>query len=73
MRVPPGRYYCHPSEAEAHFSTWVDTVHGWLLGLGLKEGEMRCEAHVPEDLAHYALQTTDIEFNFPFGLSLIHI
>lgn len=25
------------------------------------------QVHAPEDLAHYALQTTDIEFDYPFG------
>jgi len=61
------QYYCHPDDAKSHYHQWVETIHEWLLGIGLKPEELRAEEHAPEELAHYALQTTDIEFKFPFG------
>jgi glycyl-tRNA synthetase len=38
-----------------------------LLGLGIKEENIRLRDHSPEELSHYSNATTDIEFLFPFG------
>ena len=61
------QYYCNPTEAAHHFTHWVDHIQKWLLDLGLRSDELRFEIHSPEQLAHYAVQTTDIEFKYPFG------
>src|SRR3989441_6130718 len=35
--------------------------------LGLKSGQLRFYDHPKESLSHYSKQTTDIEYDFPFG------
>ena len=35
--------------------------------LGIKRENLRTRPHSKEELAHYALACTDIEYNFPFG------
>ena len=37
------QYYCRPADAERHHAEWVDTVHAWLLDLGIKPDMLRRE------------------------------
>ena len=61
-------YFVNPAESEDSYRYWVAEAHTWLRQtVGLNEDRLRLEEHQPSDLAHYALATTDIEFNFPFG------
>ena len=39
----------------------------WLIGLGMREENLRLRDHEPEELSHYSKATTDFEFLFPFG------
>ena len=39
----------------------------WLLGIGLKDENLRLRDHDPEELCFYSKATTDFEFLFPFG------
>ena len=41
--------------------------HDWLLGLGIRDENLRLRDHDPEELSHYSNATTDFEFVFPFG------
>lgn len=60
-------YFCHPNESSKFFNEWVHFCKNWLIQYGLKEENIRLKEYSKEELAHYASQTTDIEFNFPFG------
>jgi glycyl-tRNA synthetase len=62
-------YFVNPAESADWYKFWVSEVHTWLQQVvGLSPTSLRLEEHAPGDLAHYALATTDIEFNFPsFG------
>ena len=49
------------------FNYWRTFCHNWLLGIGLKDENLRLRDHDPEELCFYSKATTDFEFLFPFG------
>jgi len=62
-------YFCHPQEAEKLHSYWVEERFNWYLNLGINKENLRLRPHGKDELAHYALACTDVEYNFPFGWS----
>lgn len=62
-------YFCRPEDADKFYAEWVETRFNWYLGLGVKKENLRRREHAKDELAHYALGCTDIEYNFPFGWS----
>src|SRR3990172_4262449 len=39
----------------------------WMQGLGIRPEKLRFHQHGPDELAHYAKDAYDIEYEFPFG------
>ncbi len=62
-------YFVKPAEAEQKLGEWIDSRYNWYLNLGINKDSLRKRAHGKDELAHYALACTDIEYNFPFGWS----
>jgi glycyl-tRNA synthetase len=62
-------YFVNPKDAAKTQEEWVESRFNWYLGLGLKKENLRKRPHAKNELAHYALACTDIEYNFPFGWS----
>jgi glycyl-tRNA synthetase len=62
-------YFVHPQEAEKKLEEWIACRFDWYLGLNIKQENLRKRPHGKDELAHYALACTDIEYNFPFGWS----
>jgi len=62
-------YFVHPNDAEKSLEEWIDYRFNWYLALGLNKNNLRKRPHGKDELAHYALACTDIEYNFPFGWS----
>jgi len=60
-------FFCKPGTDLEWFSYWKDFCKNWLLGLGIKEENIRLRDHSAEELVFYSKATTDIEFAFPFG------
>lgn len=60
-------FFCEPGTDLTWFAYWKQYCIDWLQNLGIKESEMRARDHEKEELSHYSLATTDIEFLFPFG------
>jgi len=46
---------------------WLAMEHKWFISLGAKPEHFRLRQHVPDEKAHYAADTWDLEYNFPFG------
>lgn len=46
---------------------WLAFEHSWFTGLGAKKENLRVRQHLQEEKSHYALDTWDFEYNFPFG------
>lgn len=60
-------FFCKPGTDLEWFAYWKDFCKNWLLGLGIKEENIRLRDHSAEELVFYSKATTDIEFAFPFG------
>ena len=60
-------FFCAPGTDLDWFAYWKDFCHKWLLGLGVKDENLKLRDHDKEELAFYSKATTDFEFNSPFG------
>ncbi len=60
-------YFCRPEEADQWYDHWLDARMQWYLNLGMHPDRVRLRAHEPDELAHYALVTSDVEYDFPWG------
>ena len=60
-------FFCKPGTDLEWFNYWRTFCHNWLLGIGLKDENLRLRDHNPEELCFYSKATTDFEFLFPFG------
>jgi glycyl-tRNA synthetase len=60
-------YFCHPDDAAQTFQEWVEARKAWYIDLGMNPDHLRLRAHDPEELAHYAAGTYDVEYLFPWG------
>ena len=60
-------FFCKPgTELEWH-AYYKEACKNFLLGLGIKEENLRFRDHSEEELSFYSNATTDIEYKFPFG------
>ena len=60
-------FFCKPGTDLDWFTYRRNFCHDFLLGLGIKEENLRLRDHDPEELCFYSKATTDFEFLFPFG------
>jgi glycyl-tRNA synthetase len=61
------QFFVKPGEDERWFEEWRERRMQWLRDLGLNAAKLRFHRHTPEELAHYAKDAYDIEYEFPFG------
>jgi len=60
-------FFCKAGEDMEWFQYWRAFCRDWLLSLDLNPENIRLRDHSEDELSHYSLATTDIEYNFPFG------
>lgn len=60
-------YFCNPKDASQYFNDIREMRMKWFVGLGIKKENLRFHDYAKDELAHYALATTDIEYRY--GLS----
>ena len=60
-------FFCKEEESEEWVDYWTNKRLNWYKDLGLKEEYLRLRPHVPDELAHYAKSTVDIEYLYPWG------
>jgi len=46
---------------------WLALEHKWFVSLGAKADNFRIRQHLKDEKSHYASDTWDLEYNFPFG------
>ena len=46
---------------------WLAMEHQWFVSLGVRPENLRIRQHLADEKSHYALDTWDLEYNFPFG------
>jgi len=62
-------YFVMPGTDEEHHARWIEDRYNWYLKYGINPERLRLRPHDPDELAHYAKATTDIEYLFPMGWS----
>ena len=60
-------FFCKPGTDLEWFQYWRGYCRDFLLGLGIKEENIRLRDHDKEELCFYSKATTDFEYLFPFG------
>ena len=61
------QFFIPPTEGKKWFDYWKQERKNHLLSLGLKEDQLHFHEHGKDELAHYAKEALDIEFEFPMG------
>ncbi len=46
---------------------WLEQEFLWFIGLGANPEKFRIRQHIKDEKSHYALDTWDLEYRFPFG------
>ena len=46
---------------------WLEQEYLWFISLGANPGKFRIRQHMSDEKSHYALDTWDLEYEFPFG------
>ena len=66
------QYFVKPDTDDEELETWKDKRFKFYLDhLGINNKNLRFKQHCDGELAHYAKEAWDIEYNFPFGWSEI--
>jgi glycyl-tRNA synthetase len=60
-------FFCHPGESMKWYEYWRDLRKRWYSTLGIKSDNLKPREQGKEELAHYSVATTDIEYMFPFS------
>ncbi|MFO0938116.1 MAG: glycine--tRNA ligase [Gemmataceae bacterium] len=60
-------FFCHPDESMKWYEYWRDLRKKWYSTLGIKSDNLKPREQGKEELAHYSIGTTDIEYMFPFS------
>ena len=60
-------FFCHPAESMKWYQYWRDVRKKWYSQLGIRSDKLRPREQGKEELAHYSIGTTDIEYLFPFA------
>ncbi len=66
------QYFVKPGTDDSIFNDWKNKrLNFYLDKLGISKDRLRFHQHGKDELAHYAKEAWDIEYNFPFGWSEI--
>jgi glycyl-tRNA synthetase len=60
-------FFVPPDEAGTWYEYWCQTRYQWYLDLGIPADKLRLRPHADDELSHYSLGTSDVEFAFPWG------
>ncbi len=61
------QYFVEPGTDGEHYENWLEERFNWHKKLGIREENLHKTTHGENELAHYAAQATDIEYDFPIG------
>ena len=60
-------FFVPPAEASTWFEYWTTERLQWYVDHGIGKDRLRLRAHDPDELSHYSVATSDVEFQFPWG------
>ncbi len=61
------QFFVHPSEDERWFGEWKAARMQYYIDMGIRPEKLRFHQHGPDEIAFYAKDAYDIEYEFPFG------
>ncbi|MFA7332599.1 MAG: glycine--tRNA ligase [Candidatus Delongbacteria bacterium] len=61
------QFFVKPGEDDEWMAHWKQKRMDYYLCLGIRPENLRFHQHGPGELAHYAREAWDVEFQFPFG------
>jgi glycyl-tRNA synthetase len=61
------QYFVKPGTQKEAFEQWKELRYQWHVSNGIRPEKLRWEPHGPGELAHYADQAEDIEYEYPHG------
>jgi glycyl-tRNA synthetase len=61
------QFFVKPGTDGEWFEHWKAARMQWYVAIGIRPEKLRYHEHMKEELAHYAKQAFDIEYEFPFG------
>ncbi len=59
-------FFCHPDESPAWYAFWRDFRMEWWKSIGLAGDNLILREHDKDELSHYSVGTSDVEYRFPF-------
>jgi glycyl-tRNA synthetase len=59
-------FFVEPGTDENWHEFWIGERLRWFTDLGVRRENLRLREHEPDELAHYAKRSVDIEYRFPF-------
>jgi glycyl-tRNA synthetase len=60
-------YFVPPEDGPRWYEYWCQERYRWFTDLGIPESKLRLRPHDPDELSHYSVGTSDIEFEYPWG------
>ena len=60
-------YFVKPGDDQGWLDAWVEERLAWYVRYGIRRENLRLRRHDEDELAHYARDCYDIEYNFPWG------
>jgi glycyl-tRNA synthetase len=62
-------FFVPPDQGQRWYEYWIAERRRWYLDLGMRESHLRVRPHHPDELSHYSVGTSDLEYLFPIGWS----
>lgn len=59
-------FFCHPDESFEWYKFWRDFRMDWWKQIGLAGENLILREHAKDELSHYSVGTSDVEYRFPF-------
>ncbi len=60
-------YFVPPDDGARWYEYWVQQRYDWFIDLGIPESMLRVRPHDADELSHYSVGTSDLEFLYPWG------
>ena len=61
------QFFVKPGTDAEWLETWRERRRAWYDDLGIRGDKLQIHQHGPDELAHYAADAFDIQYEFPFG------
>jgi glycyl-tRNA synthetase len=60
-------FFVPPEDGPRWYEYWCAERFRWYADLGIPQSKLRLRPHEPEELSHYSVGTSDVEFEYPWG------